>query len=78
VLATPVGIAPEALAGVSGVLCAPYERSRWAQTLAPHLATADPRVSGRAAAQRYSTDVMARRVLTAWRDALDALDALDA
>jgi glycosyltransferase involved in cell wall biosynthesis len=75
VLATPVGIAPEALAGVRGALCAPYDRTVWAQALAPHLASADPRISGHVAAQRYSTDVMARRVLTAWREALDGHEA---
>lgn len=71
VLSTPVGIAPEALAGVPGALCAPYERDRWARLLAPHLAHSDPRVAGRAAAERYSTDAMAQRVLAAWRQALD-------
>jgi teichuronic acid biosynthesis glycosyltransferase TuaC len=72
VLATPVGIAPEALAGVNGTLCAPYDRSVWAQALAPHLATADPRVAGRDVAERYSTDAMAQLLLAAWRRALGA------
>ncbi|HEX8977145.1 MAG TPA: glycosyltransferase, partial [Solirubrobacteraceae bacterium] len=67
VLSTPVGIAPEALTGVPGVLCAPYERAQWTRALAPHLASPDPRVAGRAAAERYSTDAMAQRVLAAWR-----------
>lgn len=67
VLATPVGIAPEALTGVPGALCAPYDRDVWARALAPHLATADPRVAGRAAAERWSADAMAQRVLAAWR-----------
>ena len=70
VLTTPVGIAPEALAGVAGALCAPYDRTAWSQALAPHLLLADPRISGRAAAERYSTDAMAQRVLAAWRAAL--------
>ena len=70
VLATPVGIAPEALTGVDGTLCAPFDLERWRAALAPHLAAADPRIDGRAAAGRQSTDVMAARVLAAWRDLL--------
>ena len=71
VLATPVGIAPEALAGVQGTLCAPYDRSVWARALAPHL-NGDPRVAGRDVAERYSTDAMAQLLLAAWRRALGA------
>jgi len=70
VLATPVGVAPEALAGVSGTLCARYDRERWRRALAPHLSVPDPRVAGRGAAARYSSDVMAQRVLDAWRELL--------
>lgn len=69
-LATPVGIAPEALAGVAGTLCAPFEAGRWSAALAPHLRAADPRVAGRERAQAYSTDRMALRVLAAWRELL--------
>jgi glycosyltransferase involved in cell wall biosynthesis len=72
VLATPVGIAPEALTGVTGTLCAPYDPAVWARALAPHLASADPRVPGRSAAERYDTDAMAQLVLAAWRTALAA------
>jgi len=68
VLATPVGVAPEALAGISGTLCAPYDRAAWTAALTPHISVPDPRVAGRAAAERYSSDVMARRVLNAWRE----------
>lgn len=67
VLATPVGIAPSALAGVAGTLCAPFDAAAWRATVAPHLTAADPRVEGRARAQAYSADVMAQRVLAAWR-----------
>ncbi|MGI8712985.1 MAG: glycosyltransferase [Solirubrobacteraceae bacterium] len=71
VLATPVGIAPEVLAGVPGDLCAPFDRHAWQRTLKPHLNQRDPRVPGRARAQPYSSDAMATRVLDAWRALLD-------
>jgi teichuronic acid biosynthesis glycosyltransferase TuaC len=70
VLATPVGVHPQALAGVEGTLCAPYDRERWLAALAAHLHERDPRVPGRAAAERFSASVMARRVADAWRLAL--------
>jgi teichuronic acid biosynthesis glycosyltransferase TuaC len=68
VLATPVGIAPDALMGVAGAWCAPFEASTWRAKLAPHLAAEDPRVAGRTAAIAYSTDRMAARVIDAWRE----------
>ena len=67
VLATPVGVAPEALEGIDGAYCAPFDAATWRRALAPHLESADPRVEGRARAERFSTDRMAARVLTAWR-----------
>ncbi|GAC1438499.1 MAG: hypothetical protein NVSMB51_14430 [Solirubrobacteraceae bacterium] len=67
VLATPVGIHAEALAGIDGTLCAPWDRDRWRAALAPHLSATEPRVQGRAAAERYSALAMAERVATAWR-----------
>ncbi|MEA2145604.1 MAG: hypothetical protein QOG59_1191 [Solirubrobacteraceae bacterium] len=67
VLATPVGVHPEALAGVPGTLCAPFDAARWGAALAPHLAHEDPRVPGRARAELYSSDRMAARVFAAWR-----------
>ncbi len=66
VLATPAGIAPAALAGVTGALCGPFEIGAWRAALAPHLAVADPRVAGRARAERYSTDRMACTFVAAW------------
>ncbi|HEU4977575.1 MAG TPA: glycosyltransferase, partial [Solirubrobacteraceae bacterium] len=68
VLATPTGIHPQALAGVAGALCAPYDRAGWAQALAPFLRMDDPRVAGRASAERWSAAGCAERVATAWRD----------
>jgi glycosyltransferase involved in cell wall biosynthesis len=70
VLATPVGVAPEVLSGVAGTLCAPFDPAAWRAALAPHLAASDPRVEGRARAAEYSTDLMAARVLDAWRELL--------
>jgi len=71
VLATPVGIAPEALQGVHGALCAPFDLAVWAAALQPHLHASDPRVDGRDAVERFSADAMAERVRDAWRDALE-------
>ena len=67
VLATPVGIAPEVLQGVTGTLSAPFDSATWSAALAPHLSAADPRIPGRARAQTFSSDAMAVRVLDAWR-----------
>jgi glycosyltransferase involved in cell wall biosynthesis len=71
VLATPVGIAPDALAGVEGALCAPFAADTWRTALRPHLESADPRIAGRAHAEPFSTDRMATKVLDAWRELLD-------
>jgi glycosyltransferase involved in cell wall biosynthesis len=70
VLATPVGIHPEVLAGVAGTYCGPFDAAAWREALAPALADADPRIEGRARAERYSTDRMAARVVEAWRELL--------
>jgi glycosyltransferase involved in cell wall biosynthesis len=67
VLATPVGVAPEVLAGLDGVHCGPFDVSAWRAALAPLLARADPRVQGRARAEERSATRMAERVLAAWR-----------
>ncbi len=75
VLATPHGIAPEALAGVEGALCEEFSLERWRAALAPHLVDADPRIAGRARAEAYSADRMAAGVLEAWRSLLPAAAA---
>jgi teichuronic acid biosynthesis glycosyltransferase TuaC len=71
VLTTPVGIHPEALAGVAGTLCAPFDLARWTDALRPHIRSADPRIDGRASAMRFSDRIMAERVAEAWRTALE-------
>jgi hypothetical protein len=70
VLATPVGIHPQALDGLAGTLCAAFELNEWAEALAPHLAAGDPRIAGRAHAERFSARRMAERVAGAWRTLL--------
>ena len=67
VLATDVGVAPEALDGIGGAYCGPFVAAAWRAALAPHLEATDPRIEGRARAERYSTDRMAARVVEAWR-----------
>jgi teichuronic acid biosynthesis glycosyltransferase TuaC len=71
VLATPVGIHPEALRDLPGTLCAPFELDVWGDALAPHLRDPDPRIAGREHAEPYSASRMAERVLAAWRAALE-------
>jgi teichuronic acid biosynthesis glycosyltransferase TuaC len=71
VLTTPVGIHPEALRGVAGTLCAPFELDRWRRALMPHVLAADPRIEGRAHAEPFSGPRMAERVVTAWHTALE-------
>ena len=70
VLSTPVGIAPYALGGVEGCLCAPFEAGPWAAVAQRHLAAADPRVSGAARAHTLSAGPMAERVIEAYREVL--------
>ncbi len=70
VLATPAGVAPEALADIPGTYCGPFDLLTWRQALAPHLAAADPRVGGRPRAEQFSTDRMAARVVQAWTELL--------
>jgi teichuronic acid biosynthesis glycosyltransferase TuaC len=67
VLATPVGIAPEVLAGLPGALCQAFDASAWRGALARHLSDPDPRIDGRPRAEPYSSDRMAARVLAAWK-----------
>jgi teichuronic acid biosynthesis glycosyltransferase TuaC len=67
VLATPVGIAPEALQDIAGTHCGPFDPQTWREALEPHLRDPDPRIEGRARAERYSTDRMAANVVAAWR-----------
>ena len=67
VLATPVGIAPEALRDVSGAHCGEFDAAAWQRVLGQVLASDDPRIAGRDVAERYSVQRMAHRVLEAWQ-----------
>jgi teichuronic acid biosynthesis glycosyltransferase TuaC len=69
VLATPVGIHPQALGGIDGVLCEPFDVSRWQAALAPVLED-ERRIDGRASAERWSARTMAEAVRSAWQHAL--------
>ncbi|HEX5929238.1 MAG TPA: glycosyltransferase [Solirubrobacterales bacterium] len=68
VLSTPVGIAPYALAGIDGCLCAPFDAGTWSAAARPHLDSADPRVGGAARAASLSAARMAERVIEVYRD----------
>nr|MBF6621420.1 glycosyltransferase [Patulibacter sp.] len=72
VLATPTGAHPETVGAVDGCLCAPWDLERWRTALAPQLRTEDPRVPGRAIAERHGTAVYAARLVDAWRTILSA------
>ena len=69
-LSTPVGIAPFALRGIAGTLCAPFDAAAWAEAVQPHLDADDPRVDGAARAAMLSAARMAERTVEAYRDAL--------
>ncbi len=71
VLSTPVGIAPYALGGIAGTLCAPFDLPAWAAAARPHLETADPRVKGAARAATLSATRMAERTVVVYRALLD-------
>lgn len=70
VLSTPVGVAPYALGGIAGTLCAPFELESWRAAAAPLLDSADPRVKGARRAATLSAARMAERTLEAYRTVL--------
>ncbi|HET7485573.1 MAG TPA: glycosyltransferase [Solirubrobacterales bacterium] len=70
VLSTPVGIAPFALAGVAGALCAPFGLDAWVAAGRALLDSADPRVDGAARAASLSAARMAERTIVAYRAVL--------
>jgi glycosyltransferase involved in cell wall biosynthesis len=70
VLSTPVGIAPFALGGIEGALCAEFNREIWAAAARPLLDSADPRVIGTARATSLSAARMAERTMVAYREVI--------
>ena len=77
VLSTPVGIAPFALAGVPGCLCAPFEAGAWSVVARGHLDEEEPRVPGASRAEAFSAGRMAERVIEVYRDMLGTGYAAD-
>jgi glycosyltransferase involved in cell wall biosynthesis len=67
VLSTPVGVVPLALEGVEGCLVAPYDAERWAALARRHLDAGDARTPDAWAAEAFSAERMARRVLAAYQ-----------
>ncbi|HEU4706888.1 MAG TPA: glycosyltransferase [Solirubrobacterales bacterium] len=67
VLSTPVGIAPYALGGLDGCLCAEFSVPAWEPVARRHLDAAEPRVAGAARAATLSAGPMAERVVEAYR-----------
>ena len=70
VLSTPVGVAPFAVDGVDGALCAPFELDAWSEVAKPALSAADPRVDGARRAAAFGAPRMAARVVEAYRELL--------
>jgi glycosyltransferase involved in cell wall biosynthesis len=70
ILSTPVGIAPFALAGIAGALCAEFDVDAWGAAARPHLTHPDPRIDGTARAASLSARRMAERTLAAYGDLL--------
>jgi glycosyltransferase involved in cell wall biosynthesis len=71
VLSTDVGIAPYALGGIDGCLCAPFDATAWTTAAQRHLDAADPRVAGASRAATLSSAGMAERVIEAYRAVLE-------
>lgn len=78
VLSTPVGVAPYALGGIAGTLCAPFDLNRWRAAAVPLLDSPDPRVGGAARAATLSAARMAERTLEAYRAVLAGRNRLGA
>jgi teichuronic acid biosynthesis glycosyltransferase TuaC len=75
VLSTPVGIAPYALRGIDGCLCAPFGADAWATVARRHLEAGDPRVAGSSRAATLSAAAMAERAIVAYDAVLGDADA---
>jgi glycosyltransferase involved in cell wall biosynthesis len=70
VLSNAVGIAPYALAGLDGCLCAPFSLDAWEPVARRALEASDPRVAGASRAATLSAARMAERAIEAYRGVL--------
>jgi glycosyltransferase involved in cell wall biosynthesis len=70
VLSTRVGVAPFAVDGVEGALCAPFDLDHWTEVARRHLADPDPRVAGAGRAVAFSAPRTAARVIEAYGEVL--------
>lgn len=70
VIATPTGIAPEALAGIAGTYCVPFDLMTWRTGLEKILEDPDPRIAGAARAEHFSSDAMAERVAAVYAEVI--------
>ena len=77
VLATPVGVHAEALAGVAGDAVRAVRAASWRAALEPALRAADPRVARPRRSGALLRRAMAERVRAAWERALGATAARD-
>jgi len=71
VLSTPVGIAPYALGGIGGCLCAEFNLAAWETAARRHLEASDPRVAGAPRAAALAAGPMAERVIEAYQAVLN-------
>lgn len=76
ILSTPVGVAPFAVGGVQGALCAPFDLDLWAAAAKPLLDSPNPRIDGAARAASLSAARMAERTIVAYRDLLANAQAI--
>lgn len=70
VFSTPVGVAPTLLAGLDGCLVDRFDAISWAEASRRHLDDPEDRVAGRDRAEWFSAELLAGRVLTAYREVL--------
>jgi glycosyltransferase involved in cell wall biosynthesis len=74
VIATPTGIAPEALHGISGTYCFDYDLTTWRAALETILEDPDPRIVGAGRAAHFSSDAMAARVAEVYAELVGGAD----
>ena len=69
VMSTQTGIAPAALDGIDGALCADWDADVWSNAAINLIDRSDP-INALGRVEQWSSDTCARDVLEAWRDAL--------